>query len=361
MKSIEYENLGKLNKPFFSQYQDSFDEFLRSGWYVLGRGVETFEKEFAEFTGTKYCVGVANGLDALRISLMSLDLPPASEVLVPSNTYIATILAIVQEGLTPILIEPSLASYNIDPTKLERGINSKTRAIIVTHLYGKACEMDRIAKIAKENELTIIEDCAQAHGASYNDRKVGTYGLGAFSFYPSKNLGALGDGGAITLNCSTLFEKIKALRNYGSPKKYENKYIGLNSRLDEIQARFLSIKLKSLEEITTHKRSLASTYREGLNDSFILPRLEKKEFDVYHIFNVRHEKRDELSAYLLKNGVKTEVHYPIPPNRQEAYCQILKGDYPISEEIHATTLSLPISYIHNQSDIEYVVDIMNKF
>jgi len=356
---IEYENLKKVNEKLFDKYRDSFDKFIKSGWYILGNQVSKFEDEFASFCGTSYCVGVASGLDALILAIDAFNFPKNSEIIVPSNTYIATILAIIRNGFKPVLVEPNIHTYNIDPDKIEEKITKNTRAILVVHLYGKPCEMDKIIKIAERYDLKIIEDCAQAHGAKFKDKKVGCFGVGCFSFYPTKNLGALGDAGAITCSDEEYKNKIKSLRNYGSSVKYYNDYLGYNSRLDEVQAGFLSIKLKILDDITNHKRELAKLYLEKLDDRFIKPIVNKDCFDVYHIFNIRHHKRDELRNYLLNNGVKTEIHYPVPPHRQKAMKDIIKGNYSISEEIHNTTLSLPISYFHTKEDILKVIDLMN--
>ncbi len=359
---IEYENLGILNKPFYNNYLKSFKKTLNSGWYILGKNVAEFEYSFASYIGSKFCIGVASGLDALSLSLRSFEFPPNSEIIVPSNTYIATILSIVQNGLKPVLVEPDIKTYNIDPNKIEDKINSNTRAIIVVHLYGKVCDMDPIISIAEKYKLRIIEDCAQSHGACYKGKKAGTFGdFGAFSFYPTKNLGALGDAGAIVTNDVKMYEKLMAMRNYGSKLKYENDYIGYNSRLDEMQAGFLSIKLVALDKINDHKRKLAKLYLEYLKNDYILPVVDNDYFDVYHIFNIRHPKRDQLKEYLLGKGIKTEIHYPIPPHKQKSMKDIIKGDYPISEEIHATTLSLPISYGNSEDEIYKVCETMNKF
>ena len=360
---IEYENLGKLNKPFFEEYEKVFKQTLESGWYILGNKVAAFENEFANYCGTKHCVGLANGLDALTLALCAFNFEKGFEVIVPSNTYIATILSIVHNGLTPILVEPDIATYNIDPQKIEEKITSKTCAIMVVHLYGKMCEMDSIGAVAKKHNLKVIEDCAQAHGATYKNKKAGNWGdLGAFSFYPTKNLGAIADAGAITTNNEQLSEIIKTLRNYGSRVKYHNEMVGFNSRLDEIQAAFLSVKLKHLDAINAHKRRLANLYLQNLKSDFIKPIAHPDYFDVYHIFNIRHAKRDGLKDHLLKNEIKTEIHYPIAPNKQKAMIGILdKQQTPIAEEIHTTTLSLPISYFHLEADILKVIEVMNKF
>ncbi len=330
---------------------------------LLGTKVEKFEQSFAEYCNGKFCVGVASGLDALMLSLHACNFDVGDEVLVPSNTYIATILSILQCKLTPVLVEPDLSTYNIDPSKLESCITSRTRAIMVVHLYGKACDMDPILAVAKRHNLRVIEDCAQAHGAMYKRKKVGIIGdFGAFSFYPTKNLGCLGDGGAIVVNDASLAETLRKLRNYGSSKKYYNDLVGFNSRLDEVQAGFLSVKLKHLDEINKHKRNLAQLYIKGLKSDFIKPHVHPDYYDVYHIFNIRHERRDYLKDYLLQNGVKTDIHYPVAPHHQRAMQGMLKGSpFPISEEIHRTTLSLPISFFHTEDDIEHVIEIANRF
>jgi len=358
---IEYENLKKVNEKLFKNYQESFDIFLKSGWYILGDCVSKFEEEFSSFCGTKHCVGVDSGLDALILAIDAFSFPEGSEIIVPSNTYIATILAIVRNGFNPILVEPDIKTYNIDASKIEEKITDQTKAILVVHLYGKACDMDSISDIANRYNLEIIEDCAQAHGAMYNGKKVGSFGVGCFSFYPTKNLGALGDGGAITCDNDAFASKIKSLRNYGSSKKYYNDILGYNSRLDEIQAGFLSIKLKILDEITKHKRVLAKIYHDNLDDRFIKPDISKLYFDVYHIYNIRTTNRNELKSYLLENDIKTEIHYPIAPHKQKSMAEIITGEYSISQEIHDSTLSLPISFFHTKEDILRVVEVMNNW
>lgn len=358
---IEYENLKLANEKLFNKYKESFNDFLNSGWFILGDQVKKFEESFASFCNVKQCIGVASGLDALILAIDTCNFPKNSEIIVPSNTYIATILAIVRNGFKPILVEPDINTYNIDPNKIEEKITKNTRAIIVVHLYGKACNMDKICSIANKYDLKIIEDVAQAHGAKFKNKIVGSFGIGCFSFYPTKNLGALGDAGAITTNDENLAKIFRSLRNYGSAIKYYNDELGYNSRLDEIQAGFLSAKLEILDKITNHKRELAKIYIENLDDRFIKPVVDRDYFDVYHIFNVRHKNRDELKNYLLKNEVKTEIHYPLPPHRQKSMQGIIEGQYPISEEIHNTTLSLPISYFHKKEDILKICDIMNRW
>ncbi len=360
---IEYENLHKLNEPFYDDFRRVFNETLESGWYILGRSVERFEQEFADYCGVSHCIGVASGLDALILSLKAYDFPSGSEVIVPSNTYIATILAILQSGLKPILAEPDPRTCNIDPEQIEKYITDATVAILVVHLYGKLCEMERITEIAGRHGLRLFEDCAQAHGASLNGRKAGTFGAcAAFSFYPTKNLGALGDAGAVTTNDDAIASRIRTLRNYGSAKKYYNDFIGMNSRLDEMQAAFLSIKLPHLDRINSHKRQLAALYNHGLRNDFVKPCINDGYFDVYHIYNIRHDRRNELKQFLLDQGIFTEIHYPVPPYRQKALQAIFKMNaYPLADEIHDTTLSLPISVIHSEQDVMFVIEVLNRF
>jgi dTDP-4-amino-4,6-dideoxygalactose transaminase len=360
---IEYENLRKVNEPFFQELRRVFKETLESGRYILGQNVDRFEREFASYCGASYCVGVASGLDALILSLNAFDFPGGSEVLVPSNTYIATILAILQAGLIPVLVEPDIHTYNINPDKIEERITQATVAIIAVHLYGKVCEMGRIREIGYRRGLKIFEDCAQAHGARLQDQKAGTFGdCAAFSFYPTKNLGALGDAGAVVTNDPDCAAKIRALRNYGSAKKYYNDLVGMNSRLDEVQAAFLSVKLPGLTRINAHKRRLATLYHQGLQGDFIKPCIQDDFFDVYHIYNIRHPRRDELKRYLESNNILTEIHYPVPPHRQKALQGLLAGQaYPVADEIHATTLSLPISSCHTEDDLGRVIEVLNRF
>ncbi|MBX9779086.1 MAG: DegT/DnrJ/EryC1/StrS family aminotransferase [Chitinophagaceae bacterium] len=360
---IPYDNLGKVNAGFKVSFQQQFESFLDTGWYILGEGVNAFEQAFAAYHNTDFCIGVANGLDALVLSLQVLNLPKGSEIIVPANTYIASIISIIHAGHIPVLVEPDIKTYNIDPHKIEEAITSKTKAIMVVHLYGKCCEMDLIGEIASKYGLPIIEDCAQAHDATYKGQKAGTFGvLGAFSFYPSKSLGALGDAGAIITNNAHYKDLLKQLRNYGSHNKYYNDVIGSNSRLDELQALFLKIKLPYLEAITAHKRKLATLYREGLDDRFIKPVVQKDQEDVYHIFNIRYPHRDRLKTYLYEHGIGTEIHYPVAPHHQKALQPWYHGhQFPISEEIHATTLSLPCSYCHTKAEIMRVIEVINAF
>ena len=362
-KNIPYENLNILNKEFELLFQEKFKQFLDKGWYILGNEVKSFEENFAHYCGTKYALGVANGLDALILGLQVFDFPKQSEIIVPSNTYIATILAIINAGHVPVLVEPDVVTYNINPDLIEAKITSKTKAIMIVHLYGQICEMDKIMAIAEKYQLEVIEDCAQSHGATFKGKKAGSFGkIGSFSFYPTKNLGALGDAGAITTSDDYLYQKLIALRNYGSEKKYYNKYIGLNSRLDELQAAFLSIKLPFMNKITSHKLKLAFLYENDLTNKIIKPIFKDDLSHVFHIYNIRTERRDELKAYLLQNNISTEVHYPISPNKQEGYQDYFANTtFAISEEIHKTTLSLPISYATKEEEVKTVIEKINSF
>ena len=359
---IEYESLARSNGAYMRELEDAAQRVIRGGWYVLGQEVKAFEDEFAGYLGARHCIGVANGLDALVLSIEALQLPAKSDILVASNTYIATILAIVRAGHRPILVEPELETFNIDPLKLAGSITRNTRAVCVTHLFGKTCRMDAICEFAQQYGLKIVEDCAQSHGAKLSGQMTGTFGdAGCFSFYPTKNLGAIGDAGAIITNDDGLADRLRHMRNYGSRQKYVNDYVGANSRLDEIQAALLRVKLRYLDEMTEHKRALAEIYFNHLPAWLKLPRRRDDEFDVFHIFGVRYSRRDELRNWLLEQGVKTEVHYPIPPHHQKAMVGILFGSYPIAEELHATELSLPISVGTTEDEVYAVVDALKRY
>jgi dTDP-4-amino-4,6-dideoxygalactose transaminase len=363
MKIIPYEDLKRVNAPFEQAISSAIDRVLQSGWYILGTEVVNFEESFSKYIGANYCIGLASGLDALFLALKALDFPPESDVIVPSNTYIANILSIIQAGLRPVLVEPDIQTYNIDPTKIEAAITPGTKAIMIVHLYGKACNMAPIWQIAEKYGLKIIEDCAQSHGAYYKSKKTGILGdVAAFSYYPTKNLGAIGDAGALITNDEVLADRVRTLRNYGSKIKYHNIIPGYNSRLDELQAAVLNVKLPFLEQINVHKRKLAEIYFNELTSSdFILPIIEEGYYDVYHIFNIRHSEREHLREYLLAHGVRTEIHYPVAPNNQEALKDFIQGDYPIAKTIHATTLSLPISFGHTEDEINYVAKVLRKY
>jgi dTDP-4-amino-4,6-dideoxygalactose transaminase len=362
LKFVEYESLAESNKNFMFEMESAVSKVIRSGWYILGSEVSSFEEEFARYTGAKYCLGVGNGLDALVIAIDALELPRGSEVLVASNTYIATILAIIRAGHVPVLVEPDIATFNINPSCLMNALSSKTRAVCVTHLFGKPCRMDLINTFVEQNGLKLIEDCAQSHGALFGGQMTGTFGdVSCFSFYPTKNLGALGDAGAIITNNPEIFDRIKYLRNYGSKEKYVNSYLGFNSRLDELQAALLRVKLRHLDGMIEHKRNLAKVYFDMLPDWVIKPSVAADEYDVFHIFGIRFENRDGLRSHLLRLGVKTEIHYPIPPHQQKAMREYISGSYPVSEALHKTELSLPISVGHDVSDIEYVSNAFRSF
>jgi dTDP-4-amino-4,6-dideoxygalactose transaminase len=361
---IPYENLKRLNTPFEDKFREKFETIISNGHYILGPELEKFEREYAAWHNINYCVGISNGLDALILALKACNLPEGSEVLVPSNTYIASILAILGCQLIPVLVEPDLATYNIDPDKIEEAITPKTSAIMVVHLYGKCCQMDKIMAIKQKHNLYLIEDCAQAHGAKFKGQLAGTFGeFGAFSFYPTKNLGALGDAGAVICKDEAHKDHLAQLRNYGSERKYYNDIIGYNNRLDDMQAAFLSVKLVHLKEMNAHRNKMAQMYFDNLNDNFILPVQDADFYDVYHIFNIRHPKRDDLQAYLANKGIGTVIHYPVAPHKQKAMAGVpgIKSSYPIAEEIHDTTLSIPCSFCHTGDEIAQVIEALNNF
>ncbi len=363
---IEFENLAKTNQLFFEKYYKKIPEIFQKGMFILASEVENFEKEFAEFSNSKYCLGVASGLDALILGLEAIGIRKGDEVIVSANSYIACILSIVRVGAIPVLVEPSIKNYNIDPEKISEKITNKTRAIMVVHMYGKMCDMPKIIQIAKKNNLKIIEDAAQAHGAKCHNEIAGSVGdIAAFSFYPTKNLGALGDAGAVITNNANYHDLIIKTRNYGFGKvRYSSDEIGYNSRLDEIQAAFLRIKLQKLHEINEHKRSLAKIYFEMWDkNKFILPEINNSFYDIYHIFNIRNDKRDNLKRYLESHQISTVIHYPIPLHQQKSLKSFFKKDLvlPIAQNICDTTLSLPIAYFHSENDIEKICKIINGF
>ena len=339
-----------LKSPYLELKEEldaAYRRVMESGWYILGKEVEAFESEFATYCEAKHCIGVANGLDALHLIVRAYGIGTGDEVIVPSNTYIATWLAVTHAGATPVPVEPDIRTYNIDPAKIEQAITAKTKAIMVVHLYGQPADMDPINEIAAQYGLKVIEDSAQAHGARYNGRRAGTLGdASGFSFYPGKNLGALGDGGAVTTNDSALAERIKVLRNYGSQIKYHNEIIGLNSRLDELQAALLRVKLTKLDEWNERRRIVAKNYLRELSDQkkLVLPYVPDWADPVWHLFVVRHAQRDALQKSLSDVGIGTMIHYPIPPHLQEAYSELgyNEGTFPIAEQIHKELLSLPM-------------------
>ncbi|WP_234734962.1 DegT/DnrJ/EryC1/StrS family aminotransferase [Tellurirhabdus bombi] len=360
---ISFLDLYQVNAPHRERIDGSIERVVQSGWYILGKEGKAFEEAFAAYCETQYCVGVANGLDALTLILKAYEFPPESEVIVPANTYIASILAVTHAGLTPVLVEPDLSTYLIDPALIEAKITPKTKAILAVHLYGKCCDMQPIQQLAQKYGLKIIEDAAQAHGARYAGKKAGNLGDAAgFSFYPSKNLGALGDGGAITTNDPALAERLSYLRNYGSNVKYFNDYIGLNSRLDEIQAAILSAKLPFLEAENQRRQQQARLYLDGINHPDVtLPARTTLDQDAWHIFVIRHPKREQLIDYLKELGIQTVVHYPVPPHQQKAYAEWRDFSLPITEKIHQEVISLPLSPVHRDEEILQVIEAINRF
>ncbi|RYF22007.1 MAG: aminotransferase [Flavobacteriales bacterium] len=365
---IKFLDLYNINQLYKSDLHLAFDRVLESGWFLIGKELEQFESEYATFCSSKYAAGVANGLDALILIIRAYKemgvFKDGDEIIVPSNTYIASILAISANGLVPILVEPDLNSYNLDTSLVVQSINSKTVAILVVHLYGQLCDMNSIAEIALSHNIKVIEDCAQAHGAMTKEGKVaGNLGDAAgHSFYPGKNLGALADGGAVTTNDENLFNTIIALRNYGSHIKYQNEFKGINSRLDELNAAFLRVKLPHLSEVILKRREIAKRYLSEIkNDKIILPKVEDELAHVWHLFVIRSTDREELKQYLAQNGIQTLIHYPIPPHKQLAYSELKDLSFPISEKIHSEVLSLPISEVMTSEQVSFVVEIINRY
>jgi dTDP-4-amino-4,6-dideoxygalactose transaminase len=364
---IKFLDLKKINKPFEAEFQSKFQNFLNSGWYILGDEVKSFEKNFADYCGVKHCIGVGNGLDALVLILKGYlalgKLEKGDEVIVPANTYIASILAIIQADLVPVLVEPNIQNYNIDVELIKAKITSKTKAILPVHLYGQLCEMESILRLAKEYNLLIIEDAAQAHGASNNGQKAGSFGDAAgFSFYPGKNLGALGDAGAITTNDLQLAETIKKLRNYGSEKKYYNELQGVNSRLDELQAAFLNVKLPFLEKDNKTRQELAKRYiSEIQNDKIILPNWDLSANHVFHLFVVRTKNRNNLASFMIESDIETMIHYPTAPHKQNAFASWNTLSYPITEKIHEEVLSIPLNCSLSELEVQKIIMTLNRY
>ena len=360
---IPFLSLKATNQIYEVQIAEIVANVLSSGWYILGEKLKQFETEFAQYCGVKHCIGVANGLDALTIILKASKFPESSEIIVPANSYIATILSVSNANLVPVPVEPNLTDYLIDYQAIERAITPKTRAILVTHLYGKCCEMDKITALAQKHNLKVFEDAAQAHGATYNGEKAGNLSDGAgFSFYPSKNLGAMGDAGAITTNDDVLANRIKALRNYGSNEKYVFDYQGYNSRLDEIQAAILSLKLPNLDKENEYRRSIAKRYlKEITNDKIILPNNNSVNQDAWHLFIVRTDERDKFRAFLSEKGIGSDVHYPIPPHKQLAYQEWQNLSFPITEKIHQEAVSLPLNTALTEKEISYIIQNINQY
>ncbi|MFT4693840.1 MAG: dTDP-4-amino-4,6-dideoxygalactose transaminase [Francisella sp.] len=364
---IKFLDLQKINSLYANELKAACARVIDSGWYIRGTECAAFESEFAKYCGTKYCIGVANGLDALILIIRAYKelgvFKSGDEIIVPANTYIASMLAISANDLVPILVEPTLDDYLLDSDKIEQAITSKTVAIMPVHLYGQTCQMDVINSIAKKHNLKVIEDSAQSHGAYFADKKSGNLGdASGFSFYPGKNLGALGDGGAVTTNDKELAATVIALSNYGSHEKYKNLYKGVNSRLDEIQAAMLRVKLKYLEKDIQARREIANYYLDNIkNDKITLPKVRKNDNHAWHVFVIRTVNRDEFQQYLLDNGIQTVIHYPIPPHKQLAYTELSKNNYPISEQIHEEVLSLPIGQHLSMDDVEFIVNFINKY
>lgn len=357
----------RMDRGFF-QYQDEFEnkalEVLRSGWYVLGKEVSSFEEEFAVYTGAKYCVGLASGLDALWLAFRVLGIGEGDEVIVQGNTYIASVMGITINGATPIFVEPD-DYYQIDPAKIEEKITDKTKAILVVHLYGQATNMEPIVSLCKKYHLRLVEDCAQSHGACYRGQMTGTFGdIGCFSFYPSKNLGAFGDGGAIVTNDENIAKDMKIYRNYGSEKRYYNKVVGTNSRLDELQAGLLRVRLSHMDELTAEKQAIGARYLAELhNDKITLPKLLDGATHVYHQFVIRCKERESLISYLNEKEIGTIIHYPIPPHLAEAYHYLgyKEGDFPITETLANEVLSIPMYNGMTKEEQDYVIDAINAF
>ena len=365
---IHFLNLRKLNQPFEVAFEKKMKQFLDGGWYILGNEVKQFETDFASYCSTKHCIGVGNGLDALVLIFNGYihlgKLQKGDEVIVPANTYVASILAVLQADLVPVLVEPRLETYNINPEEIEAKISSKTKAILPVHLYGQLCEMKAINEIAQKHNLLVIEDAAQAHGSQFSENeKAGNLShASAFSFYPGKNLGALGDGGAITTNDDGLAEVLFSMRNYGSKVKYENEIIGVNSRLDELQAAFLNIKLKQLDSENEFRRSMAKRYLSEIkNEKIIMPSWDLSQNHVFHLFVIRTSNRLELQNFLKENGIEAMIHYPIPPHKQKALSNWNNLSFPITEKIHDEVLSIPLNSGLKASEIQHIITILNQY
>lgn len=357
----------RLDRGFYlyqKEFEDKALEILRSGWYVLGNEVSKFEEEFAEYIGTKHCVGLASGLDALWMAFRILGIGKGDEVIVQSNTYIASVMGISMNGATPVFVEPD-EYYNIDTSKIEEKITDKTKAILVVHLYGQSCKMDDVVALAKKYNLRLVEDCAQSHGSKFNGQITGTFGdIGCFSFYPSKNLGAFGDAGAIVTNDEKIAQDFRVYRNYGSEKRYYNKVVGTNSRLDELQAGLLRVRLSHMEELTQEKIAIAKRYDEELNNSKIkLPTVRENATSIYHQYVIKCEERDAMIEYLNELEIGTIIHYPIPPHLSEAYAYLgfKKGDFPIAENYADTVLSIPMYNGMTEEEQTFVINAINRF
>lgn len=362
---VPFVSFKPLEQELNSQLRAAFERVFESSWYIGGKEDEAFEAAFARYCNRDYCVGMGNGLDALLFVLKAWNIGPGDEVIVPSNTYIATALAVTYVGATPVFVEPDIRTYNIDPTRIEEKITPATRAIMPVHLYGQPCDMDPIMAIAKKHGLYVLEDCAQAHGATYKGQVIGSFGDAAgFSFYPGKNLGALGDAGASVTNDKVLADKIRALGNYGSDYKYHHIYKGSNSRLDELQAAFLSAKLPLMDKVNENRRAIAKRYLEEVkNPAIVLPYVPENVVPVWHVFAIRCHRREELAAFLEAQGIGTNKHYPIPMHLQQCYrdLNIPEGALPIAEEISRTELSIPMYYGMTDAQVDHVIQALNAF
>lgn len=364
---INFLDLKAINSQYQKELKDACARVIDSGWYIMGSELAQFEVEFANYCGAKHAIGVANGLDALNLVLRAWKalgkLQAGDEVIVQANTYIASILAITENDLVPVLVEPNPNTYNLDPSVVRAAITAKTKAILPVHLYGQLSPMPELMAIAAESGLLVLEDCAQAHGAEVQGKRAGNWGHAAgFSFYPGKNLGALGDAGAVTTNDDELAQTIRALRNYGSHKKYENLYQGVNSRLDEIQAAMLRVKLPYLSYETTKRQNIAKKYLTGIkNPLIVLPSVDIDSSHVWHLFVVRCKQRQRLQEWLSRHDIQTLIHYPIPPHKQQAYDFMADMNLPITEDIHNEVISLPLDSVISNEEIEYIISILNKF
>lgn len=364
---IKFLDLQKVTEKYSNEIHEAIRDVVDSGWYLQGEQNTRFEENYSKYIGAKYTIGCANGLDALiwifRAYIEMGILQPGDEVIVPANTYIASILAITENGLKPVFVEPNLTTYQIDDTKIENAITPRTKAILIVHLYGQCAYTDKIGQLCNDYHLRLVEDNAQAHGCLFNGRKTGSLGDAAgHSFYPGKNLGALGDAGAITTSNEELSKVVRALANYGSTKKYVFKYVGRNSRLDEIQAAVLNVKLKYLDEDITIRKNVAKSYIEHItNPAIILPEVVDWNANVFHIFPIRCKRRDELQQYLSEKSVQTIIHYPIPPHKQECYKEWNNLSFPITEQIHDEELSLPISPVMTKKELDIVIGLLNQF
>lgn len=365
---IKFLDLQKINAQYQEELKEATANVIDSGWYILGNAVTQFEQDFAAYCDVKHCIGVANGLDALILVLRAYKLlgklEEGDEVIVPANTFIATVLAVSANGLVPVFVEPKASTFNIDVDQIEQVITAKTKVIMPVHLYGQAVDMEAINEIAQKYNLLVLEDAAQAHGAYSGTKKVGAWGdATGFSFYPGKNLGALGDGGAVTTNDDALAQQVRILRNYGSEKKYHNQVVGMNSRLDELQAALLSVKLPYLDKETEKRRAIAVRYNNEINNPLIeLPQWNQEEWShVFHLYVIRCQHRTELKEYLLENKIETVIHYPIPPHKQVAYKEWNEAVYPLTEAIHDEVLSIPVSPVLEEEEVTEIIQRINNF